>query len=133
MSRIKIKYDDNDVEYSPTPKGINPFYHMLDVAMKELKILINEKHFHNVKITVSATSENILIEYEDENKIIYSIEENWQVQTERGLVSVCGEFETEDEALAEGFSYSFCDKKVGKLYSKCLDSEGKYHAFVIVK
>lgn len=57
----------------------------------------------------------------------------YQLNTERGLVSVSTWYKTAGEAENDGFTYAFSEyKKNLVLFSKCLDGRGYYHSFAIV-
>lgn len=58
-----------------------------------------------------------------------------QIQTERGLISVrSDEFETEQEAQANGYYYIWTSTKLNRnLYSKILDKEGHRRSFAFVQ
>ncbi len=56
-----------------------------------------------------------------------------QVQTERGLVYISKVFDTKEEAVANGYSYSFTSSELNAdLYGKCLDDRGLRHEFACV-
>lgn len=57
-----------------------------------------------------------------------------QVQTERGLIYVKAEYESEEKAAMDGYTYAFYSKMLGKkVYSKCLDDRGLYHSFALIE
>ena len=56
-----------------------------------------------------------------------------QVQTERGLINVEAEYQSEEKAKMDGYSYAFYSKELEKkVYSKCLDDRGLYHTFALI-
>ena len=56
-----------------------------------------------------------------------------QVHTERGLINVEAEYQSEEKAKMDGYSYAFYSKELEKkVYSKCLDDRGLYHTFVLI-
>ena len=56
-----------------------------------------------------------------------------QVHTERGLINVEAEYQSEEKAKMDGYSYAFYSKELEKkVYSKCLDDRGLYHTFALI-
>ena len=56
-----------------------------------------------------------------------------QVKTERGLINVEAEYQSEEKAKMDGYSYAFYSRELGKkVYSKCLDDRGLYHTFALI-
>ena len=56
-----------------------------------------------------------------------------QVHTERGLINVEAEYQSEEKAKIDGYSYAFYSKELEKkVYSKCLDDRGLYHTFALI-
>ena len=56
-----------------------------------------------------------------------------QVQTERGLINVEAEYQSEEKVKMDGYSYAFYSKELEKkVYSKCLDDRGLYHTFALI-
>ena len=56
-----------------------------------------------------------------------------QVHTERGLVSVDAEYQSEEKAKMDGYSYAFYSSELKRdLYSKCLDERGLKHSFALI-
>lgn len=60
-------------------------------------------------------------------------EQIMQLNTERGLISVDAEFKSTEEAVNEGYCYSFTSQELNcDVYSKCLDDRGYRHTFALV-
>ena len=56
-----------------------------------------------------------------------------QVHTERGLINVEAEYQSEEKAKMDGYSYAFYSNELEKkVYSKCLDDRGLYHTFALI-
>ena len=56
-----------------------------------------------------------------------------QVQTERGLILVEAEYQSEERAVMDGYTYAFYSEMLGKeVYSKCTDDNGLYHTFALI-
>lgn len=56
-----------------------------------------------------------------------------QVHTERGLIWVEAEYQSEEEAKMDGYDYAFYSKELDKkVYSKCLDDRGLRHTFALI-
>lgn len=56
-----------------------------------------------------------------------------QKQTERGLISVEGEYVSAKLAEENGFSYAFTSQMLDcEVYSKCLDDRGLRHSFALI-
>ena len=56
-----------------------------------------------------------------------------QIHTERGLIHVEAEYQSEERAIMDGYSYAFYSKELDKkVYSKCLDDRGLKHTFAII-
>ena len=56
-----------------------------------------------------------------------------QIQTERGLIYVEKEFDSSENAIKSGYSYSFTSRKLGcDVYGKSLDDRGLYHSFALI-
>ncbi len=69
-----------------------------------------------------------------ENHIRFRVnDKSYQMNTERGLVCVAEWFKDTDAAKEKGYHYAFkAHNDNVTLFSKCLDTEGHYHAFAIV-
>lgn len=58
---------------------------------------------------------------------------NMQVKTERGLILVEAEYQSEERAVMDGYKYSFFSEMLNKkVYSKCLDDKGLKHTFALI-
>ena len=56
-----------------------------------------------------------------------------QMHTERGLIFVEAEYQSEEKALMDGYSYAFFSTELNrKVYSKCLDKEGHRRTFALI-
>ena len=56
-----------------------------------------------------------------------------QVHTERGLISIDAEYQSEEMAKMNGYAYAFHSSELKRdLYSKCLDERGLRHSFVVI-
>ena len=50
-----------------------------------------------------------------------------------GLINVEAEYQSEEKAKMDGYSYAFYSRELGKkVYSKCLDDRGLYHTFALI-
>ncbi len=69
-----------------------------------------------------------------ENHIRFRLNDKpYQMNTERGLVSITDWFKDSQTATENGYHYAFeAHNNNATLFSKCLDTEGHYHAFAIV-
>lgn len=56
-----------------------------------------------------------------------------QIQTERGLIFVEAEYQSEERAIMDGYTYAFYSNQLGKdVFSKCTDEKGLHHTFAII-
>ena len=56
-----------------------------------------------------------------------------QIHTERGLISVDAEYQNEERAKMDGYSYAFHSSEMKRdVYSKCLDDRGLRHSFAVI-
>ncbi len=57
-----------------------------------------------------------------------------QVQTERGLIYVVGNYNNTEDAKKDGYYYYFTSRDLHcDVYGKCLDDKGYRHEFVLIK
>lgn len=56
-----------------------------------------------------------------------------QIQTERGLIYVEAEYQSEERCQMDGYTYAFFSTELNcPVYSKCLDDKGHQHTFAII-
>lgn len=56
-----------------------------------------------------------------------------QIQTERGLITIEAEYQSEERCKMDGYLFSFHAKDYGDIYSIALNNEGTKHSFALVR
>ena len=56
-----------------------------------------------------------------------------QIKTERGLIWVEAEYQSEERAIMDGYRYAFFSEMLNKkVYTKCLDDKGLERTFALI-
>ena len=56
-----------------------------------------------------------------------------QIHTKRGLIWIEAEYQSEERAEMDGYTYAFYSKELNrKVYSKRLDDKGLKHTFAVI-
>lgn len=109
--------------------------------MADTAFIIN--HLSMNGYSFEAIGQNLYV-FEDETPYVEEIlseynirygknDKAYQLNTERGLVSIATWYRDAEEAEKDGYTYAFnAFKNDLTLFSKCLDERGLYHSFAIV-